>query len=637
MKRLLGAFLFCVAFFVTEAAFGAYRFYGQSGAWNISYDDENHTCFASTLYPDRSQFLVGRTEPGAIYIIAQNPRWGFIKDQQYELTVEFANPNESSVNKGSVFFTALDPITIVATNFIPAFLEELAPAATVTFYYNGSSSGTFNLVGANIAIEKIEECRSHLGKPQVQIKTGSGIYISAANKHQMPGTILTNEHVVSGCSEIGVGYPGEQYVSADAFAHDEADDLALLRTMLPGKGRAAFSINVKLGQDVAVFGFPLAGELSSGGNFTTGTISALDRADDPRYLQVSNAVQPGNSGGPLLDRKGNVIGIVVARLDPSRAENVNFAIKAATALIFLEANSIPYASTRRLLPKFWPMVANTAKTFTVQIICSEQTSAPRVAPPQAVFPPPQPEKPPAQKVLRLRVVENLNLRIDHDPHSEKVLGPPPNDFISTDAVVELHYTDLNTDCRRHDATGAVHTIWCPVIYDSHTGWVNAFYLDTGNGRLSCSIDRTSFSCAQATPPPKQSPTLPQQQSAPQAANELNLFCTNKSDLTQNPEGDGVIVRAVNRGAGWSLHVIHKINGQLFDRTVQYRISAFHQDQSGPPSYFWKGVLGKDANVLMTGHLWQNAGVWMYDEHIAYRDGQPGNLATPPTMCQLIGP
>ena len=78
---------------------------------------------------------------------------------------------------------------------------------------------------------------------------------------------------------------------------------------------------------------------------------------------------------------------------------------------------------------------------------------------------------------------------------------------------------------------------------------------------------------------------------------------------------------------WSLRVIHKINGQLFDRTEQYRISAFHQDQSGSPSYFWEGVLGKDPNVLMTGHLWQNAGVWMYEEHMAFRDGQPGKLAT----------
>ena len=57
-----------------------------------------------------------------------------------------------------------------------------------------------------------------------------------------------------------------------------------------------------------------------------------------------------------------------------------------------------------------------------------------------------------------------------------------------DATVELHYTDLNTDCRRYDdVDAAAHTIWCPVHYGDYWGWVNAFYLETGNGRLSCSI------------------------------------------------------------------------------------------------------------------------------------------------------
>jgi hypothetical protein len=157
--------------------------------------------------------------------------------------------------------------------------------------------------------------------------------------------------------------------------------------------------------------------------------------------------------------------------------------------------------------------------------------------------------------------------------------------------------------------------FCEVEWRGSTGWAS-----------SCCI-----SDMEQSPSPQQL-----QPQAPQAANELSLFCTNISDSSQNPRRNGVIVRAVNRRAGWSLRVIHKINGQLFDRTEQYRISAFHQDQSGPPSYFWDGVLGKDPNVLMTGHLWQNAGVWMYEEHIAFRDGQPGKLATPPTTCQPVG-
>jgi S1-C subfamily serine protease len=65
-----------------------------------------------------------------------------------------------------------------------------------------------------------------------------------------------------------------------------------------------------------VYGFPLTGALASGGNVTTGNITALaGLGDDSRFLQISAPVQPGNSGGPLLDRNGSVVGIVVSKLN----------------------------------------------------------------------------------------------------------------------------------------------------------------------------------------------------------------------------------------------------------------------------------------------------------------------------------
>jgi uncharacterized protein YraI len=109
----------------------------------------------------------------------------------------------------------------------------------------------------------------------------------------------------------------------------------------------------------------------------------------------------------------------------------------------------------------------------------------------------QPLESPQQKNARLRVVRDLTLRTAPDPRSDKVMvGPPLNDAIPTDAKVELRYAKLTTDCRHYDAGDAVHTIWCPVFYGDYWGWVNAFYLDTGNGRLSCSIDPTSLGCDQ---------------------------------------------------------------------------------------------------------------------------------------------
>ncbi len=99
------------------------------------------------------------------------------------------------------------------------------------------------------------------------------------------------------------------------------------------------------------FGFPLPGILSSEGNVSTGVLSATSGIqNDIRFVQISAPVQPGNSGGPLFDSSGHVIGVVVAKLDAlqvARAtgdvpQNVNFAVHWSEVKAFLDEEGIQY-------------------------------------------------------------------------------------------------------------------------------------------------------------------------------------------------------------------------------------------------------------------------------------------------------
>ncbi|MGE5512075.1 MAG: trypsin-like peptidase domain-containing protein [Bacteroidota bacterium] len=208
--------------------------------------------------------------------------------------------------------------------------------------------------------------------------TGTGFFVSNT------GHILTNAHVVERCSKIEVKRTGDVHTTADVVARDEINDLALLKTSLQGQAPPPFRAGVKVGETVATYGFPLSGLLATTGNFTIGNISATaGLLDDTRMLQVSSPVQPGNSGGPLLDEAGNVVGVVVGKLNAIAlasvtkdvAQNVNFAIKASIAINFLEANGMSPETNVKTSPLPSADLAHLARSFTVAIECLPQAQA----------------------------------------------------------------------------------------------------------------------------------------------------------------------------------------------------------------------------------------------------------------------
>jgi S1-C subfamily serine protease len=127
---------------------------------------------------------------------------------------------------------------------------------------------------------------------------------------------------------------------------DKANDLALLKAGVTATEPAVVrGTTIHQGDGIIAIGYPLHGLLSSEFSVTTGIVSSLGGiGNDSRYLQISAPVQPGNSGGPLLDNTGKVVGVVAAKINALRVakitetipENVNFAIKAGALRDFLD-------------------------------------------------------------------------------------------------------------------------------------------------------------------------------------------------------------------------------------------------------------------------------------------------------------
>lgn len=165
------------------------------------------------------------------------------------------------------------------------------------------------------------------------------------------GWLLTCAHVV-GSQKVATVTLGGTRVLADVISSDAKADLALLRlrTALPeGIVPLAFRAAAKpaaMGEDVFTIGFPLGRLLGNTSRMTKGLLSATaGLRDNPDELQVSAEIQPGNSGGPLLDRDGLVIGVVNRTINPAAVvqatggalpQNINFAIKAVPVLDFVK-------------------------------------------------------------------------------------------------------------------------------------------------------------------------------------------------------------------------------------------------------------------------------------------------------------
>ena len=172
----------------------------------------------------------------------------------------------------------------------------------------------------------------------IPISSGTGFFISN------DGTMITNNHVIEGCSQIVSIYENRE-IKSSLINTDVKNDLAIIKSNI--KPQKFYSISKKdadLLENVIIAGYPLGKKISSEIKATSGTVTALAGYDNNyAEFQTDAALNSGNSGGPIINNNGEVVGVAVAKWQEEGVESFNFGIKSSTLITFLNSTNINYS------------------------------------------------------------------------------------------------------------------------------------------------------------------------------------------------------------------------------------------------------------------------------------------------------
>lgn len=413
-KRLLVAYGLLIA--IASSAAGPALAAGPFGTihvgnWIGGAFSDDHTgafshCAATTSYANGISLVVGQNAGNAWLLSFASPAFKLNSGATAPIDVTFDGQAEArlfATANANNMLTAIMPASVART-FQKASLM-VAQAGQATLQFNLTSTGPLlNVIATCVARVKAEGLNSagdfaKLSASKVATsgeagnaapKTARKAERSAEKTDSWSGTgfvisanghILTNNHVVDGCTEIHGNLNGQPVSTLRVVSNDAQNDLALLQGPT-----ASFKDYAKIrdravhsGDSVVAIGYPYHGLLTSDFTVTTGIVSSLSGIlNDTRFLQISAAVQPGNSGGPLFDTNGLVIGVVsqkldglaVARSTGSIPENINFAIKTGAIRDFLDNSAVGYETAAPGGELKTPEIAEKARAFTLLITCN---------------------------------------------------------------------------------------------------------------------------------------------------------------------------------------------------------------------------------------------------------------------------
>ena len=198
---------------------------------------------------------------------------------------------------------------------------------------------------------------------------GTGFFVNTTD-------LVTAAHVVRGCARLEL----EDGTPLTLLGKDTALDLAVLGTDRRSDHflMLAAGPEAQLGADVFALGYPYQDFYGQGLTVTGGNVSAKPRPDDAAArLMISAPVQPGNSGGPVLNRAGEVVGVVVSRADDMAVldgtgtlpQNMNFAVSTGPLLGFLKAQRIPFPQGGAETVPIGNGIAESTQAAVVSVLC----------------------------------------------------------------------------------------------------------------------------------------------------------------------------------------------------------------------------------------------------------------------------
>jgi serine protease Do len=356
--------------------------YGKIGQWSITHKvvGDFSVCSTTAQFIDQTglelALVQSNTAKGWVIFIS-NPNWNawLAKKTQHSLWLLTTKAWRA------VFNVTDDKKSLLFGDASVEFMNSLADTQLFRIFTDSKQSlASLDMRDSDPAIKAVVNCvREHPfnkapGPEAETTSSGTAFFIA-------PNLLLTNNHVVKNCrGPIQVRYPERPSYQAITYGLDQTNDLALLHTDMVNLSVASFHLQPRLGESVATYGFPYAGLLSSSGNFTLGNVSSLSGIrDDTRFLQMSAPTQPGNSGGPLLDMSGKVVGVVVAQINAlammqagdSVPQNVNFALQVPIVLNFLSVKGVTPKLEKSDASQVLSAsdIADNAKQFTVQVYC----------------------------------------------------------------------------------------------------------------------------------------------------------------------------------------------------------------------------------------------------------------------------